>query len=84
MLATGGSNAEGFDAVANALVVEGLEDPLRDTRPARTFRRRRGRWRAVGGLAARNDYHAEGNSMTLCQDPLNLPDGFARPEFEMP
>jgi hypothetical protein len=82
MLAIGGSGAQGLETVVGALaVVEGLEDAIRETGPARAVRRGDGRWRAVGGLAAKNSYHAEDDPMTLYQDPLNLPDWIRGPRI---
>jgi hypothetical protein len=65
---------QGLEAIVGALsVVRGLEDSIRETTPARALRRNRGRWRAVGGVAAKNSYRAADDPMTLYQDPLSLP-----------
>ena len=75
MLAIGWPGTEGLEAIVGALsIIRGLEDSIRETTPVRALRRNRGRWRAVGGLAAKNSYHAPDDPMTLYQDPLSLPD----------
>jgi hypothetical protein len=75
MVTIGGFPADGLETIVAALqVIEGLEESIRETSAVRALRRDRGRGRAVGGLAAKNSYHADGDPMTLYQDPSNLPD----------